>query len=218
MHVLLVAAHGTQSRLGARTTAAVVAAVATARPDVEVRLCFLDVLRPSLAQALDELGTRPVVVVPLLLSAGYHVLTDIPATAAGRAGVTVARHLGPDPLLADALADRLTEAGAGEGSSTVLVSVGSSRADARADLDTAAAVLADRLGRPVSVLTAGEVSRDTLDALPAPAFLASYLLAEGEFHDTLRTTAAGLATVSEPIGAHPALVALVLARYDAARA
>ena len=215
MHVLLVAAHGTKSAAGSATTRSLVAAVAAARPDVDVRLCFLDVQRPSLAEALDGLGTRDVVVVPLLLSAGYHVLTDIPAVVAGRTRVRVARHLGPDPLVAAALADRLAEAGAHAASSTVLVSVGSSRPDARADLDSAAALLAARIGRPVSVATAADLDA-RIKSVPRPAFVASYLLAEGGFLDSVRATAAGVASVAAPIGVHPALVELVLARYDAA--
>jgi len=218
MHVLLIAAHGTASPIGSATTAEIVAAVAAARPDVDVRLCFLDVVEPSLRQALDGLGSREVVVVPLLLSAGYHVLTDIPAVVEGRPGVRVARHLGPDPLLADALADRLAEAGAGANSSTVLVSVGSSRPQARAEVDAMAALLAARQNRPVTVLTAAELERDALAALPAPVFVVGYLLAEGSFFESLRATTAGVAELTAPVGAHPSLVELVLARYDAALA
>ncbi|MDQ1686146.1 MAG: hypothetical protein QOC82_2883, partial [Frankiaceae bacterium] len=41
-----------------------------------------------------------------------------------------------------------------------------------------------------------------------------YLLAPGVFHDA--AVASGAAIVSAPLGAHPALAELVLARYDAA--
>src|SRR4051812_9619976 len=97
---LLAVAHGTASPDGAATTARLLDAVRAARPDVAVDLCFLDVATPLLADALDE---RPTVVVPVLLSTGYHVQTDIPATTAARPNVRVARHLGPDALLVDAL-------------------------------------------------------------------------------------------------------------------
>ncbi len=101
---LLVVAHGTASAAGSATTARLVAAIAAARPQTAVEVCFLDVAAPRLRDALDD---RPTVVVPLLLSTGYHVQTDIPQAVAGRAHIRVAAHLGPDPLLADALADRL---------------------------------------------------------------------------------------------------------------
>jgi sirohydrochlorin ferrochelatase len=50
-----------------------------------------------------------------------------------------------------------------------------------------------------------------------PVEIANYLLAEGYFDDRLRRIAAdlGVVVVGAPLGAHPALVALTLARYDA---
>ena len=213
---LLVAAHGTRSAAGSATTAALVAAVAAARPDVAVSLCFLDVATPRLA---DALGTDPppTVLVPLLLSTGFHVLEDIPAVVGRRPQVQVARHLGPDPLVVDVLVDRLDAARAsGAVATTVLVGAGSSQPGAAEDLTRAGGQLAARLGRAVSVLTLGEDVRARLAGAPAPVEVATYLLAEGQFVDALRAAAAGVATVADPIGVHPALVTLLLARYDAA--
>lgn len=212
---LLVAAHGTRSIAGSATTRALASAVAADRPDVAVSLCFLDVSRPSLAGALDALGAAPVVVVPLLLSAGYHVHTDIPAVVSGRPGVRVARHLGPDPLVLDAVADRLDEArGERSAATTVLAAIRSSLDSARAEVDAAAAALAQRIGREVTVLPlAADV---TLDGFPAPVEVAAYLLAEGDFLDGLRAAAAGRVVVADPLGTHPALVRLIWSRYDEA--
>ena len=209
---LLVAAHGTDSPAGSATTASLVAAVASARPSLEVALCFLDVASPSLREALDR-STRRVVVVPLLLSTGYHVLDDIPSVVANRPSVRVAHHLGPDPRVVDALVDRLDGP---DGGATALVAAPSSRIEARAERETAAALLGTRLGRPVRALTMVDDVRAELARLPAPVRVATYLLAEGRFYDELIEAADGLATVGRPIGAHPALVRLVLARYDSA--
>ena len=208
---LLIAAHGTRSPAGAATTAALAEAVAAARPHVPVSLCFLDVAEPSLAAALDS-QSGPVVVVPLLLSAGYHVTTDIPAVVAAREHVRVAEHLGPDPAIITALADRLGEAGGGAGSAdpVLLAAIASSRSSARSEVDQAAAALAERLGRAVRVLGLGE---DDLGAVPAFASVATYLLAEGGFLDQLRASAPG-ATIAAPIGVHPAVVSLTWTRYD----
>jgi sirohydrochlorin ferrochelatase len=211
-HGLLVAAHGTEVAAGSATTAALGDVVRAARPDLPVSLCFLDVAAPSLTEALDA-AHGPLVVLPLLLSTGYHVQTDIPAVVAGRPGIRVARHLGPDPLVVEALVDRL---GASSAASTALVGVGSSRPEARGELDEAARLLAARLGRPVTALTLGQDVRAALQALTQPVDVATYLLAEGRFVDRLRRAADGLARVAEPIGVHPALVELVLARYDEA--
>jgi sirohydrochlorin ferrochelatase len=207
---LLVAAHGTEVAAGSVTTAALVAAVRAARPELSVSLCFLDVAAPSLTEALDAAG-GPLVVLPLLLSTGYHVQTDIPAVVANRPWVRVARHLGPDPLIVDILVDRL---GSSTAAATALVGVGSSRPEARAELDEAAQLLAARIGRPVTALTLGQDVRAALQVMAPPVEVAAYLLAEGRFADRLRRAAAGLARVAEPLGVHPALVELVLARYD----
>jgi sirohydrochlorin ferrochelatase len=211
MHRLLLAAHGTASADGSATTARLTAAVAAARPSVPVALCFLDVATPLLADALDD---SPTVVVPLLLTTGYHVQSDIPAAVAGRPATVVARHLGPAPVLADLLAERLPA----PARSTALVAVGSSRLEAAAELATAAGLLAAVIDAPVTVLTLGAALRPALAALPAPVRVATYLLAEGQFVTTLRTAADGIATVAEPLGVHPKLVELIWTRYDEALA
>jgi sirohydrochlorin ferrochelatase len=228
---LLVAAHGTRSALGTATTQALVAAVARARPDVPVSLCFLDVAEPSLQGALDASGDRPVVVVPLLLSEGYHVTTDIPNVAAGRPGVRVARHLGPDPIIVAAVADRLAEARSAErgtaerarsaerggaAAGTALAAIASSRSSGRDEVAEAARLLAERLGGPVSVLPLGDQLAEAVAALPRPTDVAVYLLAEGGFLDSLRTAMTDRGVVAEPIGTHPALASVVWDRYDEA--
>lgn len=212
---LLIAAHGTRSPAGSATTAALAKAIAEARPDTPVRLCFLDVAEPSLAQALDGLAGQRVVVVPLLLSAGYHVRTDIPAVVADRAEVRVARHLGPDPALVRAVAERLHEAG-GHTGPVLLAAIASSQPGARAEIDSAAEELSAQLGRPVTVLPLGSHLDERLGASAEPCAVASYLLAEGGFLDKLRAGVRGRRVVAEPIGVHPALVALVWTRYDEA--
>jgi sirohydrochlorin ferrochelatase len=213
---LLVAAHGTKSADGTATTRALVAAIAAARPTTPVELCFLDVAAPSLADALDAIAPAEVVVVPLLLSAGYHVHTDIPAVVAGRTTVRVARHLGPDPAIVAALADRLAEARQGDAATTVLAAVPSSHAGARAEVDAAAAALADQLGRAVTAAPlSGEIGT-TATNWPMSTEVATYLLAPGGFLTALRAAVDGRGWVAEPIGVHPALVSLVWSRYDAA--
>jgi sirohydrochlorin ferrochelatase len=211
---LLVAAHGTKSAEGLATTTDLVSAVAAERPDVPVELCFLDVAEPSLTAALDGLGDAEVVVVPLLLSAGYHVQTDIPAVVAGRPGVRVAGHLGPDPAMIAAVADRLAEVDDCTAATTVLAAIGSSRPSAQDEVAVAAAALASRLGRPVSVLPLDAGTRTAIAGLAAPVAVASYLLAPGGFLDVLREAVGGRGRVAAPIGVHPALVRLVWERYD----
>lgn len=214
---LLLAAHGTRSPVGSRTTGGLAEAVARARPGTDVALCFLDVVEPSLAEALDGMPGRRVTVVPLLLSAGYHVRTDIPAVVAGRPHVAMARHLGPDPAVLDVVAERLGEAGR-TADSVLLAAIASSRSSARAEVEAAAAALGARLGRPVTVAPLGPELAAVLDAAPGRLAVATYLLAEGGFLDTLRDRLGSRGVVADPIGVHPALVELIWQRYDEAEA
>ncbi|HET6876330.1 MAG TPA: sirohydrochlorin chelatase [Jatrophihabitans sp.] len=212
---LLVVAHGTAAPEGTATTERLVADIAAARPGVPVEYCYLDVAEPSLPRALATLS-GPTVLVPLLLSTGYHVQTDIPRAVGGRPDVRIARHLGPHPLLVDALVDRLREEDGAPAAATVLVGTGSSRPDAAAELRATADLLGTRLGRPVPVLTMADDLKARLGELDRPAEVATYLLAPGRFVDVLRAAATGIARVAAPIGLHPALVRLVWQRYDEA--
>src|SRR4051794_29470860 len=107
---LIAVAHGTRDQAGIHDIQRLVELVRQARPDVRVRLGWLELAEPLLPEALAECS-GPAVVVPLLLSTGYHVKTDIAAAVAGRPGTAVAGQLGPDPRIAAAVLDRLREAG-----------------------------------------------------------------------------------------------------------
>ncbi len=216
-HRLIAVAHGTAAALGRRTAERLVDAVRAARPDVPVELCFLDVVDPRLPDLLARPDTTPAVIVPLLLSTGYHVQSDIPGAAAAYPHVTVARHLGPHPLVVDALADRLA-ALPGGAASIVLVGAGSTRSDAAAELAETAHLLARRTAQEVTAATLGDGLPAALAAARPPAHVATYLLAEGRFTATLGAVAAqaGVAAVAAPLGVHPALVELVWQRYDEA--
>ena len=210
---LLAVAHGTASAAGSATTHGLVDAIRVARPRTAVDLCFLDVAEPRLPNMLDE---RPTVVVPLLLSTGYHVHSDIPGALERYPHARVARHLGPDPLLVDALADRLGALAPGD--SVVLVGAGSTRPEAADELADMGRLLGGRLGHAVRVLTLGDDVRAVLATTPQPVRVATYLLADGQFVTSLRKAADGLATVADPIGVHPSVVQLVWQRYDDAAA
>jgi sirohydrochlorin ferrochelatase len=211
---LLVVAHGTASQVGTATSRTLVEQVAADRPATDVDLCFLDVADPRLDACVDD---RPTVVLPLLLSTGYHVEVDIPGAVAGHPNMLVARYLGPDPLVVDVLVQRLAEVRGPDGTpaaTTFLVGAGSRRPDARLDLDAAAGQLGERLGRPVPVLTMADDLRTSFRAAPGPVEVATCLLTEGRFVTELEAAAAGLGRVAAPLGVHPSLVRLVWQRYD----
>lgn len=219
--VLLACAHGTRDPAGQAVVAELVDAVRAARPGLDVRACFVDVQEPSLARVLGEVHAegRTAVVVPLLLSSGFHVHVDIPAALAAAPGSVAAPPLGPDPALAGVLADRLRAACAGADHPVVLAAAGSSDPRAAADVEQVAALL--RAARPGPLLvgfgagaqpdvpTAVRLARELF---PGRVAIASYLLAPGHFHDRLQ--AAGADLVTDPLGADPELAALALRRYD----
>ena len=218
---LLLLAHGTQDAAGQATWERLRDAVAWALPAVAVRLAYADVVSPTTAEALAELP-GPVVVVPAFLASGYHVRVDVPEQLAATGGddVVVAAPFGPDPALVGVLLDRLAEAGAQPGDTVVLAAAGSRDPVAQDDLRTAAALLTARVGHevPVGYIAGGEPRVAAVVASSAPrgerVVVATWLLAPGAFHRWLAD--AGAAVVAEPLGEHPDVVAVAVARYRAA--
>ena len=215
--VLLAVAHGSRDPAAQQTVLSLAGRAGGLAPGIEVRTAFVQHAGPSLAEALAAAGGRPVTVVPLLLSAGYHLGTDI-GGAAGRAGVPVAAPLGPDPGLVPALADRLRAAGAPAGTPVVLAAAGSTDPRAAGDARHQATLLASHLQAPVLAAfasaarpTVGEAVADLAARTGGPVAVASNLLAPGVFAGRLR--ASGAAWVSAPLGDHPAVAGLVLERF-----
>jgi sirohydrochlorin ferrochelatase len=216
--VRVLAAHGTQDPFGQATVAALADAVA--RQAGPLRLAWLDVLTPELRTVLAGIAAegRTAVVVPALLSAGYHGRADIPAVVADVAPDTrVAPVLGDDPRLVRALADRLTEAGwAGE--PVVLAATGSARPEWHTVRDRIVAGLTRELGVPVVAGVAAGPGVPVVEAIAglrtqgyARVAVSAYLIAEGHFWN--RITAAGAEVTTRPLGTHPALIDLLAERF-----
>ena len=70
--------------------------------DVDPNAAFVDVQPPTVVDVVASLAAegRPAVVVPLLLSGGYHVHVDIAGAVAAHPRAVSARPLGPDDLAA----------------------------------------------------------------------------------------------------------------------
>ena len=202
---MVLAAHGSTDQRFAEVVEAVAAQVRARRAGIDVRIGYLDHGPPSIADVIDGDCT----VVPLLLSAGYHVRVDIPAQVPG---AVITEAVGPDPLLATALADRLREAGYDGCAAVTLAAAGSSDDRAVDEVRAVARQLGEHLGIDVTAAFIGSGS-PRLSEL-SPYVVASYLLAPGAFHDTVLGCGADI--VSAPIGAHPVLAEIALARYDTA--
>ena len=219
---LLAVSHGTSDPSGAAAIALLVRRVAERIRDVDVHEGFVDVQQPDAPTALAA-SAGPTVVVPLLLSQGFHVRVDLGRAAAGRPDAVVTEPLGPDPRLAGILADRLAESGADPTRPVVLAVAGSRDPRSLPDAEAMAALLAGRLGRQVvpAYLAAREPRLDDAVRAHPGAAIATYLLAHGYFFDVARRTAAS-AVLTEPLldGSEPpsALVDLVIDRYLAGEA
>ncbi|WP_313357164.1 CbiX/SirB N-terminal domain-containing protein [Microbacterium sp.] len=220
---LLAVSHGTSDVDGARSIAALVARVAERLPDVDVREGFVDVQQPDAASALAGLD-GPVVIVPLLLSQGFHVHHDLHGIVAQRPDAVVTDPLGPDPLLAEVLATRLD--GIRHPDAPIVLAVAGSR-DERSvpDAEGMAALLRARTGRRVDLgyLAARHPDLPTALAAAPDAVVATYLLGRGFFFD-LAVRHAGDRLITGPLlddllperGIPDALVDLVVARYETA--
>ncbi len=228
--VLVAASHGTSDPLGQRAVKALVLAVSQARPQLRVLGSYVDVQQPDVPASLDALADEPeVVIVPLLLSAGYHVRVDL-ARAASDAMPTAVRvtgALGPDARLTAILGSRLAEAGLRPGDCVVLAAASSSDANAVDDCHLVGRQLAELLGREVTVgFISAALPRLSSAVASARAgspgqrvVISSYLLAPGYFAGLAHT--AGADVVSAPLlvagqQPPPGLVNTVIDRYEGA--
>lgn len=220
---MLLVAHGSRSDAADGVIRSLARAVAARGP--QVRVCYVDVRGPTVAEAVAALrgtGRDGAVVVPAFLAAGYHVRTDLPAQLAA-AGADPARFpatpaMGPDPLLARAALDRMRAAGYADGDAVVLAAAGSSDPSAVAEVRRAAAMLSAVVGRRVRVGFAA-TGTPTVPALvdglrragQRRVAVASWLLAPGVFQERLR--GCGADVVGDPLGVHDDVVRALLDRY-----
>ncbi|MET3705428.1 CbiX/SirB N-terminal domain-containing protein [Arthrobacter sp. UYEF6] len=235
--IMIACAHGTSSTQGAAVVNALRADIAALRPGLDVREAYVDVQQPDLVDVVAGLpADSTAVVVPLLLSVGYHVKVDIARAVKGRPGSLAAAPLGPDPRLAALLDQRLREAGVTDRDAIVLAAAGSSNPNAAVSVEE----LADQLrglrrnrilpaygasaqpSVPDAVamlrleLEGGAGAGESAGAVDdgGRVVIASYLLAPGFFHDQLAKAGADL--VTEPLLPSPVLAEIALERFDAA--
>ncbi|WNC03256.1 sirohydrochlorin chelatase [Streptomyces sp. CGMCC 4.7035] len=227
---LVLVAHGSRDPRALATARALMDRVRELRPHLSVHLGHIELNEPLLTDTLASLGEDRAVLVPLLLSRGYHVKHDIPeAAAAARADTRVAAPLGPHPLLVEALYARLVEAGwrtrmsdaQRRASAVVLAAAGSRDPDSAVDTRRTAQLLAERLGVPVVPAYASAAAPTVSAAVRALAArgrhrvaVASYFAAPGRFATECAEAAPWIAAA--PLGAHAAMARLVVHRYEQA--
>lgn len=214
---LLLVSHGTRDEQGRAVVSALAGQVAR-QAGARVVEAFVDVQEPRVVDAVAAAGEC--VVVPVLLSAGMHHHWDVEHAV----DVRVAAPLGAGAALAPVV---LAQAEASGARALVVVAAGSRRPEATADVEHLAEVVAQGWsGGPVRVAY-GAAAEPTLSAALAALrsegyadtelLVVPYLLAPGFFLDRVREQA-GPVRVAEPLGRHPGVVDVVVARYEQALA
>lgn len=188
------------------------------RPGLRVYTSFIELNEPRFERLISEVEVAPIVV-PLLLSSGYHLENDVRSLVRS-GGTVVTSAIGPDPDLVEVLAHRLRQAQVLPETPTVLAAAGSSDPRGLADVQSIGTQLQRRLGAPVEVAYIGgahphitDVVRDMSSGSQNIA-IATYLLSPGRFAQYLEHLP--VAWVARPLGTHPLVINLVLSRYDSA--
>ena len=112
MKALLLIAHGSRRQASNDEVVALSEAIAQEMKDEYpiVRAGFLEIVQPSITQAIDscvQLGATEVFVVPFFLSKGRHVFEDVPAEVNkareihGQISIIITPHIGASPKMKD---------------------------------------------------------------------------------------------------------------------
>jgi sirohydrochlorin ferrochelatase len=214
---LVAVAHGSRDPRSAATVAALVAEVRRQRPELDVRLSFLDLSAPRLPDALAAVaadGHRGAVVVPLLLGRAYHARVDVPdevnraARRNPQLDIAIAEVLGGRDAgcddggsrLENAALDRLAAATGpldDPGLGVVLAAIGSSHGPANAAVAQVVAGWTHRFGwacgTAAFATTAAPTVPDAVAAMRAGGArrvaVAQWVLAPGLLPDKIEQTA-----------------------------
>lgn len=223
MTTLIACSHGTASDEGRRTVAGIVDLVRERMPDVRVVQAFVDVQHPEIGDVLEEeAALDAVVVVPLLLSVGFHTAVDIARAVAAHPNARQTEPLGTHALVADVLATRLRAAVRGAwlpGDHVVLAAAGSSNPGAVSDVADTAENLRRRIPAPVSIGYASAieprigvaVGGARTDHGAQRVIAASHVLAPGYFAGLVEASGADL--VSAPLGIDPRIAQVIIDRF-----
>lgn len=233
---VLLVGHGSRSAASDAEMEALTALVAGALPTIDVRLGYLEMSEPPAGPVIDDMvasGCRRVVVLPLVLLAGGHGKSDVPAICLEArqrhpdAEFVLANPLGITHDLVSLLGGRLLAAG-GRGLPLLLVARGTSDPDANGDAHKAARLLAEWTGAPfvhtaftgVTIPTVPEA----LEVFPALGHrrlaTAFWFLADGVLVERARrqmsefSSRRGVEVLDAGyLGPDPRVVATVLRRY-----
>lgn len=225
MTTLIACSHGTNDRAGQDAVRRLIDDVRALLPDVRVVAAVVDVEQPQIDEVIArETPEDDVIVVPLLLSVGYHTAVDISRAVRQHTNARQSEPLGTHPLIADILVDRLSAAlpdGWQPGDHVVLAAAGSSNPAALVDVEAVATRLRALIPIPVTVGYAsasvpriGDAVADARGAGAVRVIAASHVLAPGFFAGLVWTAGADIVTL--PLAPDPRVAQVVVDRYRAA--
>lgn len=238
MNALIAVAHGSRDPRSSATVHDAVALLRSRRPDLEVRSAFLDLTAPGVDEVFDDLaraGHDHIVAVPLLLGSAFHAKVDLPAlleeARRRHRGSTIVQAdvLGDDPLLIDAVRDRILETGVDAQDPSVgiaVAAVGSSSAEA----NDRTRRIADAVRRGTSWSgavtcfatstepTAPQAVEQLIARGATRIVVAPWFLAPGRLTDRIDDAVAHVPSIlrADVIGAHPAVAEVISRRFDTA--
>jgi sirohydrochlorin ferrochelatase len=237
---LVIAVPGSSRPEGEDTVIRIAEQAASSCHGAEVRIGYLRGGMDSLDEVLDDLsstnGGPAAVVVPLLAFPDPEVDAAIAeSVAVAREPFLIAAHLGPHPLLAEAVHARLADAGLARAARVGRISIvtaadgvivgASGGAEAIEGAGVVAVLLASRLTMPVAAASLTDPSsiKDAAirlrEARVGQVALAPCMIGPELTSGTLDAIAALTSTeCAPPLGSHPAVAQLVAIRYGAALA
>jgi sirohydrochlorin ferrochelatase len=226
---LVLTAHGSADPRSASTARAIADGVRRLRPSLDVRIAFCEKSFPNLRAVLPIVPIDSVVV-PLLLADAYHARADIPVIIAESGTNTrQASVLGEDDRLIEVLRQRVEQYGVSRLDRDVgvlVAAVGSSRQGANARTESVARelTLTTRWTATTAFATGPRPGLDEAAELlrrrgAQHLIIAPWFLAPGKIIDRVAAFAGTKGIpVAAPLGAHHHVAAVVLDRFDQARA
>jgi sirohydrochlorin ferrochelatase/(2Fe-2S) ferredoxin len=242
--VVLLVGHGSRDEAANKEFEALVDGYRALHPEIETAHCYVELARPSLADALDCWSQRAkeVIVVPIFLFAAGHTKNDIPlAISQARSKYThvrfrAARALGVHPNLVEIANERIramdSDASDPARTAVVVVGRGSSDPDANGDFCKLVRLLseASKFGWvvPSFIGVTKPLFKDAMELIarcrPERILVAPYFLFAGRLLRQLESQVQDFAgrypwmraEIGQPLGGHEKLLALVSERVEEA--
>lgn len=210
---IIATAHGTDSTDGRETINSIIKCLQERLshrlgPVMNVYEAYVDVQIPALEEVVQMLPrSEESVILPLLLSTGYHMEVDMKEAAdfSGIEKISIASSLGPSHRLAKLMHTRLIEQGWRTGDPVVMAGAGSSRAEGREAVAQQSQLLAEEIGQEVTFGFVADIEPRITEVIQEAQqgeklFVANYLLGRGYFNAQLkRVGAAQGALVADPL-------------------